>query len=339
MIKNIKKEGDYLKGIIFSIVFIVLALTGCTNTSIPNQSAEIIGSENVSAAPIESEWKTIPEPERPTTNSFVEKSFNTDAPVYSTISQLIEDADYIFNGTFSRIEPVQGASWHWEIYTVKRLYKGVDTPQEIRVISDSTSNLDSAKHEIGSEYFVFATAYELPVYPYPLINPIYNQTVFEVMNNGQLSLSEITDKSMIPAVFDEQFVQNPEDAILESPELLKNRAVNRVVNQYQNLTEALTNSDLVVRVIFDNIEKVNQYVSICQVKEIKSEYEANQEIILPISIAVNEDIKVGEEYIIFLKYDALGESLILSSREGAIISHMDDENKWNEALAILNKAN
>lgn len=277
--------------------------------------------------------------QQPTTNSFIEKSFNSDAPIYNTLSQLIEDADYIFNGTLSKIEPVQGASWHWEIFTVKRLYKGVDTSKEIRMISDSSSNLDSAKHEIGSEYLVFATVYELPVYPYPLINPIYNQTVFEVMNNGQLSLSDISDKSMIPAVFDEQFVQNPEEAILESPELLKNRAVNHVVNQYQNLTEALTNSDFVVRVIFDNIEKVNQYVSICQVKEIKSEYEANQEIILPISIAVNEDIKVGEEYIIFLKYDALGESLILSSREGAIISHMDDENKWNEALAILNKAN
>ena len=207
------------------------------------------------------------------------------------------------------------------------------------MISDSSSNLDSAKYEIGSEYLVFATVYELPVYPYPLINPIYNQTVFEVMNNGQLSLSDISDKSMIPAVFDEQFVQNPEDAILESPELLKNRAVNRVVNQYQNLTEALTNSDLVVRVIFDNIEKVNQYVSICQVKDIESEYEANQGISLPISIAVNEDIKIGEEYIIFLKYDALGESLVLSAREGAIISHTDNENKWNEALAILIRAN
>lgn len=277
--------------------------------------------------------------QQPTTKSFVEKSFNTDAPVYNTISQLIADADYIFNGILSKIEPIQGASWHWEIYTVKRLYKGADTPQEIRVISDSTSNSVAAKHKIGSEYFIFATVYELPVYPYPLINPIYNQTVFEVMNNGQLSLSEITDKSMIPAVFDEQFFQNPEEAILESPELLKARTVNHVVNQYQNLTEALTNSDLVVRVIFDDIEKVNQYVSICQVKEIKSEYEANQGITLPISIAVNEDIKVGEEYIIFLKYDALGESLILSSREGAIISHTDNENKWNEALAILNKAN
>lgn len=264
-----------------------------------------------------------------------EKSFKNDATVYNTIPQLIADADCIFNGTLSKVEPVQGASWQWEIYSLNKLYKGLETQQEIRMIADISSGSGSAKHEIGSEYLVFATVNELPVYPYPLINPIYNQTIFEVMSNGKISLSEISDKTMFPGVFDEEFIYHPEEVILESPVLLENRSVYRVVNQYQNLTEALENSDMVVRVIFDDVIKVNPYVSMCQVKEIKAEYSANNGMTLPISIMVNEDINIGEEYIIFLKYDQLGESLILSSREGSILSQSKSDKTWNETLAIL----
>jgi hypothetical protein len=271
-------------------------------------------------------------------NLTVEKSFGENAPVYSTLTQLVTDADYVFRGILSSVEPVQGASWQWEIYEVRTLYKGIDTAKYIRMIAEPSATLNAAKHEIGAEYYVFATVYELPVYPYPLINPIYGQTVFKVMGDGQLSLSGITDKEMMPAVFDEYFTKNPEEAILKSPGSLQSRAMIHVVDRYMSLTEMLADSDLVVRVVFSDAEKVNQYVTIGKVKEISAEYEMDRKIPLPISIAVNEDIRPGEEYIIFLKCDSLGESFLLASREGAIINQADHESQWIEALRILGQA-
>ena len=267
----------------------------------------------------------------------VEKSFGENATVYSTLAQLVADADYVFRGILSSLEPVQGASWQWEIYEVRTLYKGIDTAKYIRIIAESSLAINTAKHEIGSEYYVFATVYELPVYPYPLINPIYGQTVFQVMDNGQLSLSGITDKEMIPAVFDEYFTQNAEEAITKSPELLQARSMTHVVDRYSSLAEMLADSDLVVRVVFSEAEKVNQYVTIGQIKEIIADYKVDRRIPLPISIAVNEDIRPGDEYIIFMKCDSLGESFQLASREGAIINQADNESQWNEVLEILSQ--
>jgi hypothetical protein len=271
-------------------------------------------------------------------NLNVEKSYGQNAPVYNTLAQLVTDADYVFRGILASVEPVQGASWQWEIYEVRTLYKGIDTAKKIRIIAESSANMNAAKHEIGAEYYVFATAYELPVYPYPIINPVYGQTIFKVMEDGQLSVSEITDKEMLPAVFDEYFTHIPEEAILKSPESLQSRALPLVVDRYMSVTEMIDNSDLVVRVVFSDAEKVNQYVTMGKVKDISAEYEVDRKIPLPISIAVNEDIRLGEEYIIFMKSDSLGESYILSSREGAIINQADNESQWNEALKILGQA-
>ena len=53
-----------MKGFIFFIILAVLILTGCANTSFPIHKADIIDSELVPTGPIESEWKTLPEPEQ-----------------------------------------------------------------------------------------------------------------------------------------------------------------------------------------------------------------------------------------------------------------------------------
>jgi len=267
----------------------------------------------------------------------VEKSFGENAPIYSTLAQLVADADYVFRGLLSSVEPVQGADWQWEIYEVKTLYKGIETAKHIRIIAESSFAMNNKKREIGSEYYVFATVYELPVYPYQLINPIYGQTVFQVMDNGQLSLNGITDKEMFPALFDEYFAQYPEEAITKSPELLQARSMTHVVDRYSTLGEMLADSDLVVRVVFSGAEIVNQYVTIGRIEKINAEYEVDRRIPLPIFIAVNEEIRPGEEYIVFMKYDSLGESFQIASREGSVINKVDNERQWSDVLEILVK--
>lgn len=266
----------------------------------------------------------------------IERSFVESAPIYRTLTQLAADADYVFLGTLSSIEPVQGARWQWEIFEVKKLYKGIETAQEIRMIAETTPAPETEKHEIGSEYYVFASAYELPVYPYPIINPIYGQTAFKVMGDGQLSLEGIVDKEMLPAVFDENFTKHPEEAISQLPGLSQARSMAHVVDRYSSLTDMVTDSDLVVRVIFGEAEKINQYVTLGKIKETVADYKMDSDIPLPISIALNETVRPGEEYILFLKRDSLGESYQLASREGAIVNQANDENQWNDVLEILN---
>ena len=65
---------------------------------------------------------------------------------------------------------------------------------------------------------------------------------------------------------------------------------------------------------------------------------ADPDIILPTSIAVSEDLEPGVEYIVFLKYDELGESLMLASRSGSIIGRADNESQWVAALEALDTA-
>lgn len=64
MTNSIKRGVDYLKGLIFFIILAVLILTGCANTLLPIQKVDIVDSELVPTGPIESEWKTLPEPEQ-----------------------------------------------------------------------------------------------------------------------------------------------------------------------------------------------------------------------------------------------------------------------------------
>lgn len=274
---------------------------------------------------------------QPGASLIVDKSFTEDAPIYNSLSKLVSDADYIFKGKLSMVEPVAGATWTWEIYDVDELYKGIDSPSQIRMVS-GIADTGMAKHEVGSDYFVFATVYELPVYPYPLINPIYNQTIFKILDDGTLSLGGITDRSMLPAVYEEQFIQDPAKAISEFPALLKAQDWSRVADRYQSPAEALNNSDLVIHVVFDSISEINQYVSIAQVGEIRSSYKADPDNILPTSIAVSEDLEPGVEYIVFMQYDELGESLMLASRAGSIIGRADNESQWVAALEALGNA-
>ena len=58
---------------------------------------------------------------------------------------------------------------------------------------------------------------------------------------------------------------------------------------------------------------------------------------LPKSIALNEDVQAGEEYLIFLRYDAEEESLLLAARCGAIV-RSSDMVLWNDTIQLLKKS-
>ncbi len=264
-----------------------------------------------------------------------EKSYTLDAPVYESINQLAADADYIFQGVLTALEKVEGASWYWELYTIKDLYKGDSAQEQIRLVSSPEGSLPV--HKVGTEYLVFATAYELPVYPYPLINPIYNQAIFEVGADGKLSIGGNVEEQMLPAVFDEQFAVEYRQILLNSAALAKINPRVPVVNEYTNAAEMLANSDVVVSVTFTEVEFINEYVSIGKVGKVTVEHGAAPAAGLPKSIALNEDVQAGEEYLIFLRYDAEEESLLLAARCGAIV-RSSDMVLWNDTIQLLKKS-
>lgn len=252
-------------------------------------------------------------------------SYKEDATVYKTIDQMTADADYIFKGTLSRTETFEDPHCWYEIYTVTEMYKGELNDREIRLTS-------STPHHIGDEHYVFATVEEMAVYPYPCITPIYNQAVFKVEDDGSISLEYIVDKQMFPAVYDDHFIKKPAQCIIKSPGILKTRQLPKVVDEYPDIRAMEADSDLIVKVVFKEIEKCNKYVWRCSVQEIEECYKHEQEVPLPKTIFVNRELVAGEEYIVFLKkfYDGTE----ISAREGAIISRSDSA-MWNEVMNLL----
>ncbi|HZJ91033.1 MAG TPA: hypothetical protein VFC89_05160, partial [Oscillospiraceae bacterium] len=222
---------------------------------------------------------------------------------------------------------------YWEVYTITDLYKGIEAQDRIRLVG-SPEDEGAAARNVGSEYLVFATVYELPVYPYPLINPIYNQAIFEVGGDGKLTFANNVEQQMLPAVFDEQFAADYRQIVTSSAGLTKKNPLVRVVNEYWDMSDLLTHSDLVVRVTFSEVEFINQYVSIGKVDKIIAEYGSVPTAKLPKTIGVNEDVKVGEEYLIFLQFDSQQDSLLLAARHGAIVDSSDGM-RWNEVIHLL----
>lgn len=260
----------------------------------------------------------------------VDISYNEETTVYKTVKQLVDDSDYIFQGAFSRTEQVDGADWEWQVFKVDHLYKGYSEETEIRLVG--RTDADALTLTVGSEYLVFATAYELPVYPWPLINPVYNQAVFEVEPSGGLHLEDTVDKTMIPAVFEDEFIRDYQQMITDSVVSVIQQPAYSVAQSYQNKDDMLKHSDLVAKVTFSEIEYINEYVSIGKVDQIQSEFKSDSNITMPTRIAVNEDLKAGDEYLIFLRYDSEHDGLVLAARSGAIV-RSGDFDQWDGMLA------
>ncbi|MDD2426736.1 MAG: hypothetical protein PHR78_00100 [Eubacteriales bacterium] len=262
-----------------------------------------------------------------------DQSYIKNAPVFHTVKQLSDASDYIFRGVFSGIEKVDGATtWQLQMFRVNHLYKGLSEEKEIRMVGRTDADAHTLK--TGSEYLVFATAYELPVYPWPLINPIYNQTVFEVKADGGIQLTNKVDKKMIPVVHSEDFLHNYDREITDSVVSVLHQPAYSVPTSYSDAAEMLANSDLAARVTFSEIEYINEYVSIGKVERIQAEYKSDPQVALPVTIAINEELKTGQEYLVFLRYDSERDGLVLAARTGAIVSPTHSE-KWDEVFALF----
>ena len=133
------------KGICFIVLFVILIfLAGCSGSLNNGENREAVN---------------------PDSGISLNASYREDATVYKTIDQITADADYIFKGIISRTETFEDPSCWYEIYNVTEVYKGEFNDREIRLLS-------STPHQIGDEYYVFATVEEMAVYPYPSISTI-----------------------------------------------------------------------------------------------------------------------------------------------------------------------
>lgn len=262
----------------------------------------------------------------------VDQSYSDKATVYQTVKQLADDSDYIFQGVLSRTEPVEGAAWEWHVFQVSHLYKGYAKEKEIRMVG--RTDADALTLTTGSDYLVFATAYELPVYPWPLINPVYNQAIFEVKPDGGIQIADTVDKTMIPAVFAGEFSKNYQQMITDSVVSVIQPPMYSVATSYQDKADMLAHADLVAKVTFSEVEYINEFVSIGKVDQIQSEYMSEANVIMPATIAFSEELKAGEEYLIFLRYDSEHDGLVLAARHGAIVRSTDFA-KWRDTLTIF----
>ncbi|HHW94092.1 MAG TPA: hypothetical protein GX734_06305 [Clostridiaceae bacterium] len=278
-----------------------------------------------------------------------------DAPIYTSIDQLVADSDYVFKGTLDRFEEAWGRAddtfdlWHWAVFKVDRHYKRTDAPDVIRMVA----RIHDPKYQLGEQYYVFADVHDSNCYPYPLVTPFYNLAIFKVAGNkvhifdshsyraGEKddiyvydSTSGISVQDVMPAVYDEFFRNNPEKAILSSTEGLSTvREIPFVQERYNSLSDMLSASDCVVRVVFKETEKMNKYVTLGSVKDIESIYRADNKykgIPLPTTIFFNETVQLvtvrpGETYYIFLRADQEGASYRLAAKIGAIISSKDED--------------
>lgn len=293
------------KGICFIVLFVFLIfLAGCSESLNNGGNREAVN---------------------PDSGISLNASYREDATVYKTIDQITADADYIFKGIISRTETFEDPSCWYEIYNVTEVYKGEFNDREIRLLS-------STPHQIGDEYYVFATVEEMAVYPYPCISPIYTQTIFKVEDDGSISLEYVVDKQMFPAVYDDHFIKKPAQCIINSPGTLKTRQLPKIVDKYPDIRAMKADSDLIVEVVFKEIEKCNKYVWRCSVQGIEECYKHEQEVPLPKTIFVNRELVAEDEYIVFLK--KLYDGTEISAREGAIIAR-SESTKWNEAMDLL----
>lgn len=277
-----------------------------------------------------------------------------DAPIYTSIEQLVADSDYVFKGTLDRFEEAWGMAddtcdlWHWAVFEVDQHYKRTDAPDVIRMVA----SIHDPKYQLGEQYYVFADVYDSPSYPYPLVTPIYNRAIFKIAGKNVLifdshsysvgekddtyvydSSSSIPVKDVMPAVYDEFFINNPEKTILSSSVGLSTvREIPFVQDRYNTLSDMLSASDCVVRVVFKETEKMNKYVTLGTVKDIESIYRADNKhngIPLPTTIFFNETlqsvtVRPGETYYIFFRADQEGASYRLAAKIGAIISSKDE---------------
>ncbi|HZJ91028.1 MAG TPA: hypothetical protein VFC89_05135 [Oscillospiraceae bacterium] len=102
-----------------------------------------------------------------------------------------------------------------------------------------------------------------------------------------------------------------------------------VATEYTNVEELLAYSYLLVKVIFSQAEFINQYVSLAKVGKISAEHGSVPTAKRPKMIGVNEDVKVGEAYMVFQQFDSDRDSLLLAARHGAVVDSSDGV-CWNE---------
>ncbi len=257
-----------------------------------------------------------------------EVSYVTDAPVYHTVEQLAGDSHLIFRGKLIRTETVDLAEWFWEIYEVTEWYKGAEQ-KEVRLVSQPN---EVAKKSLGQEYLIFAEEYESPIFPYPIVNPIYNQAIFPIGPDGTVQVPDTVDKSMLPLVttdqFAEQLLSKLTNVPAESPE------VYRVADNLPDTKAMIEASDLVMKVTFDQVEQFHQYLWKGNISQSTALYRSAADVELPSVVDSGFEIKAGVEYLVFLRYDSLRDGLILAARQGAIVP-VSEQNIVNEVEAVI----
>lgn len=316
-------------------ILLVLTMTSCHpiargNLTHPTSSP----SASVTPSPTAPITPSPTAPERtspPKTRVEIKYFYHENSPVYQTVAQLVADSHYVFKGTLVEIDRVENASWFWEIYKVEDgdFYKGSTEDGFIRMINDGDYR---NKRHVGRKFLIFADKGELPVYPYPLINPIYSYTVFEIQWDGSLRIEKHIDESVLPVVFEERFATDYHQLIFEDPASFIQKPTDEVIDRFDSYEEMLQSSDLVLRVTFGELNIINEYVTMAFVKETQAEY-GIQSFDLS-SIFVNEDVLSGIEYFVFLRLSDEKDCYLLAARSGAIVSS-EQTSEWEEVAALL----
>lgn len=256
-----------------------------------------------------------------------------DAPVYRSISDLVKDSDYVLRGQVTAIEEVTGEAWQWLVFKSDQVFKAPADKVEFRVVwGGNISMASEVTPAVGEYYYLFAEAFENAFYPYRVLVPIYNQTLFPVGKSESLMIPAGVSEVLLPAVFAKEFTVDPEKAILADASALQAKAIQSVAKSYEDVQEYADHADMVLKVSFSDVEKMTPYAWLNEVAlvEILSSRKASAKA--PTMLIVNEALKTNTEYIIFLRLDEDGENYSLLAREGSIL--LAAESAGQEALKI-----
>ncbi len=251
---------------------------------------------------------------------YTDTCLSPDTPIYKDITKLIADADLVLQAKFNGTEGVKGADWYWEIYAPTTVYKGDKDLGNIRMpFAKPPTEVRGFSPEAGAEYLIFARYEESPVYPFPWINAICAPAIVKVNENGNLAPPTEEQKQIVPAIFAESFAGNYKNVLERETASLESKTLKTVVDKYDNYEDMIKEAEAVALIKFTEVERVNEYVVLGRIKEVVKEEKKNEDIVFPSAIALNQEIKPGEDYMVFLKYGRYKDTLQLCARQGAIV--------------------
>ena len=247
---------------------------------------------------------------------------------YKNLEDVIKVADNIIVGYVQEENDFDGN-------TIKRFKVKVERNLKGDTKSDNIFEYDD-KFQTGIKpdhrYSMFLEYYESPVFPHPIYTLCDKDAVFEISNGSLISASKKSETYLSVGNTEEKLTKY----ILKSPSLgIYSEKDFNVVDEISDVNKLAEISDYVSKVAITEFDVINEYAFSIIIKVLDTFKGKKLDESRQYQLPANSNVKVGEEYVLFLKGGNDG-AISVVSRKGSVLDKGSKE-KWETVHEKFNK--